>query len=207
MSNPSEQDLLDAWNQRWRESVQGEKLTLLGRAMFRAKLRTITAILETITCDSVIEVGCGLGHTLALYQGLGYQVIGIDPSVNAIQICESRSLPCKRLRLDQIDESFDLVSSDGMLEHFLHFEPYAEDMMRISKHYVLLIQPNHGSFIGKTLVYLAELLRGDINMFEYNYRISDFISVFDQHGFACLENRPAFMDCFRVLLFARRNTT
>ena len=43
---------------------------------------------------------------------------------------------------------------------------------RISNKYVALIQPNHESFIGKTAVYFAELLRGHENIYEYNYRIS-----------------------------------
>ncbi len=38
------------------------------------------------------------------------------------------------------------------------------------------IQPNHDSFWGKTLAYLAELLRGRENVFEYNYRIKDFVT-------------------------------
>ena len=74
--------------------------------------------------------------------------------------------------------------------------------------YVLLgwlkkIQPNHDSFWGKTLAYLAELLRGRENVFEYNYRIKDFISVFENNGFKITENYPIFCDVFRLLLFKK----
>jgi len=104
-----------------------------------------------------------------------------------------------------VSEQYDLVSSDGMLEHFLNFEPYARHLMRISRRYVLLIQPNHDSFRGKTAAYLAELLRRDENIFEYNYRIKDFISVFSQHGFKVIGNYPIFSDVFKLLLFEKEN--
>ena len=112
--------------------------------------------------------------------------------------------PGKFLRkMEDVKEQYDLVSSDGMLEHFLNFEPYAQHLMRISRRYVLLIQPNHDSFCGKTLAYLSELLRGDANVFEYNYRIRDFISVFSRYGFEIAKNSPIFFDVFRLLLFRK----
>lgn len=90
-----------------------------------------------------------------------------------------------------------------MLEHFINFEPYARHMMRISRKYVLLIQPNHDSFWGKTLVYLSEILRRNDNIYEYNYRIMDFIGVFNRNGFSLEQNRPVFLDVFRLLLFKK----
>ena len=69
---------------------------------------------------------------------------------------------------------------------------------------MLLIQPNHDSFRGKTLAYLAELIRGDENVFEYNYRIKDFIDVFHRNGFQIVNNYPVFFNVFRLLLFRKR---
>jgi hypothetical protein len=85
----------------------------------------------------------------------------------------------------------------------LNFEPYARLLMNISNNYVLLIQPNHDSFCWKTLAYLAELIRGRENVFEYNYRIKDFINVFQNNGFEITKNYPIFRDVFRLLLFKK----
>ncbi len=75
--------------------------------------------------------------------------------------------------------------------------------MRLARRYVLIIQPNHASIMGKTLPYLAELIRGDDIVLEYNYRIGDFIDIFQRNGFDIRENIPVFMDVFRILLFVR----
>ena len=118
-------------------------------------------------------------------------------------MCRNKGLNVTQRKLEDITEKYDLVSSDGMLEHFLNFEPYAQQLMNISKDYVLLIQPNHDSFWGKTLAYLAELLRDRENVFEYNYRIKDFITVFQNNGFMITGNYPIFCDVFRLLLFKK----
>lgn len=189
------------WDRRWIGSEEKERLTLLGRTMFRSKRKTLLSLAATLPVKTVIEVGCGLGHTLGVYMEAGLQATGIDISPSAVAVCRKKGLPA--VLKDVVDETgtYDLVSSDGMLEHFLHFEPMAAQLMRISRRYVLLIQPNHGSFTGKTLAYLAELLRGHENIFEYNYRISDFIAVFDRQGFRLRKSLPVFRDVFRVLLF------
>ena len=76
-------------------------------------------------------------------------------------------------------------------------------MCRISKKYVMIMQPNHHSFWGKTLAYLAQLIRGDRIVLEYNYRISDFIDAFEKYGFKVVVNKPVFCDVSRLLVFEK----
>lgn len=204
MQKHSDEILADTWEKRWEGSETVERLTPLGRMMFKAKKKSILHVISCLDVSTVIEVGCGLGHTMAVYHDAGYQYIGIDSSFHAISVCKNKHLNCRQQELAEVTEKFDLVSSDGMLEHFLHFEPHAVKMMNISTKYVLLIQPNHDSFLGKTLAYLSELLRNNENVFEYNYRISDFISVFQKHGFDIEDNHPIFGDVFRLLLFKKK---
>lgn len=206
MAEKRDQKLYQEWEDRWEGSEQSERLTLLGKQMFRAKKQVIAQALQNLELHSVLEAGCGLGHTLQVYQHLGYEASGIDISPSAVAVCCNKGLNAEVKALADVDQQYDLVSSDGMLEHFLHFEPYAVDIMQASRRYVLLIQPNHGSFVGKTLAYLAELLRGDENVFEYNYRIKDFVTVFAKHGFELRQSLPIFMDVFRLLLFERSDT-
>ncbi|MEO5332990.1 MAG: methyltransferase domain-containing protein [Magnetococcus sp. YQC-5] len=196
--------LYQIWEQRWQGSERRERLTPLGQLMFKAKEKALLSLLDAIPPGTVIEVGCGLGHILALYHRAGRVCVGIDVSPTAIAVCQQKGLPVELRPVEEETSLYDLVSSDGMLEHFLNFEPMACHLMRISRRHVLIIQPNHGSFMGKTLPYLAELLRGDEIVFEYNYRIRDFIEVFQDHGFLLQESRPVFADVFRILLFARQ---
>ncbi|MBF0602240.1 MAG: methyltransferase domain-containing protein [Nitrospirae bacterium] len=200
------QQLYQEWEKRWLGSCEQERLTGLGRLMFRAKRGVIRSVLPSLAPTSIIEVGCGLGHILEVYHQAGLNCLGIDVSPSAIQVCTKKGLSVALKDVEQETRTFDLVSSDGMLEHFLNFEPMAKQMMRLSERHVLLIQPNHGSLVGKTLPYLAELIKGDQNVFEYNYRIADFIHVFAQSGFTVTTNLPIFFDVFRLLVFKREHS-
>ena len=201
--NTNSKTLYETWDKRWEGSEEEERLTFIGKIMFKAKEKVLTTAIKDITNANVIEVGCGLGHTMEVYKKNGLNCVGIDVSSHAVSVCRNKGLNVTQRKLEDITEKYDLVSSDGMLEHFLNFEPYAQQLMNISKDYVLLIQPNHDSFWGKTLAYLAELLRGRENVFEYNYRIKDFITVFQNNGFMITGNYPIFCDVFRLLLFKK----
>jgi 2-polyprenyl-3-methyl-5-hydroxy-6-metoxy-1,4-benzoquinol methylase len=204
MPHEHNKKLQQAWNSRWESSHTGRHSTFLSRRMMKAKKKTLKKILENIETKTVIDVGCGIGRTLEVFRDAGLDYLGIDASSEAISICQKKQLSVLHKDLDEEEETFDLVLSDGMLEHFLNFEPYAKKMMEISKKYVLLIQPNHGSIMGKTLVYFAELLRGRINVYEYNYRIQDFIDTFEKNDFSLCENHSIFLDVYRILLFKRK---
>ena len=73
----------------------------------------------------------------------------------------------------------------------------------LSSRYVLIIQPNYNSASGQTLAWLANLLRGHVNVYEYNYRLEDFIQVFEDNGFSLRQSEPVFCDVFRILVFER----
>jgi SAM-dependent methyltransferase len=203
MTKKYDEELYQVWNKRWQGSEKAERLTVLGRLMFIAKKKALAKTVSDLDVKTVIEVGCGLGHTLEFFYKAGFDCIGIDVSPHAVTVCKNKGLPAIMQKIEDVNVKYDLVSCDGMLEHFLNFEPYVQHLIRISRRYVLLIQPNHDSFCGKTLAYLSELLRGNKNVFEYNYRIKDFISVFSEYEFKLLKNYPIFFDVFRLLLFKR----
>ena len=196
-------NICEAWNERWKGSQEKERLTILGRKMFSAKNRIIKKVMSEIQVRTVLEVGCGLGHTLRAFQEAGYETLGIDISKEAVAVCSKKGLRATLMDLSEMKDQFDLVSSDGMLEHFLNFAPYVQQLTRTSRRYVMLIQPNHGSFFGKTLAYLSELIMGDKNVYEYNYRIQDFINSFDANGFKIIRREKVFFDVFKLLLFER----
>lgn len=206
MNRTLDEKLYDVWNRKWTGDKPDEHLTRLGRWMFRSKKKHLSEVINNLTVQSIIEVGCGLGHTMSIYEDLKLNYIGIDVSPNAVEICRKKGLHAIQQHIEDVRETYDLVSSDGMLEHFLNFEPYAKHLMRISNRYVLLIQPNHESFLGQTLAYLSELLQPDKNVFEYNYRIQDFISTFEMNEFKLKKNIPIFWDVFRLLLFQRESS-
>lgn len=197
------QNTRDIWNKRWEGSERKERLTFLGKMMFDTKKKALRKVLNQIKINNMIEVGAGLGYTLSVFQEAGINAVGIDISEHAIAVCKRKGLNVSLKPLEEVSETYDLVSSDGLLEHFLNFELYARHLMNISSKYVLLIQPNHNSFPGKTIFYLSQLIKGRENVHEYNYLIDDFINIFDKYGFELLRNEPIFGDVFRLLLFQK----
>jgi len=201
----TEPDPAEIWEKRWASAGRGLGLTWLGRRMQRAKARALRLVLGDLERGAMIEIGCGMGHTGLVFRDAGFDYLGIDVSPTAVAISRSRGLRAERMGIEDVRDAFSLVASDGLLEHVLHFEPLAREMMRISRRYVLLIQPNHGSLPGKVLPFLSEIFRGRANVLEYNYRIEDFVRAFERNGFAFRRSVPVFADVFRALLFERRD--
>lgn len=194
-------ELYETWNQHWHDH---SKMTPVGRIMSPRRIAAMEAAISGLRVETAIDAGCGTGNLLVVFHKLGFDYTGIDVSPEAVEICSKRGLKARLGRLEDEPGAYDLVASEGMLEHFINFVPFAEHMMRISKRYVLLMQPNHDSFAGRTLVYLARTIRGDRIVFEYNYRIGDFVKAFEDRGFMTVINQPVILDTSRLLLFERR---
>lgn len=192
------------WQKRWQNAEDNEQITVLGKLMFKAKQKALTRVLAGIEVQTVLEVGCGLGYTLGYYQAMGFDCHGIDVVQESIDACVRKGLNARLEKIADVSEQYDLVSSDGMLEHFLNFEPYARQIMAASSRYVLLIQPNYSSLTGQTMGYLGAVLRGHVNVYEFNYRLNDFCDVFEANGFGIIQSIPIFTNVFRLLLFERR---
>ena len=195
--------LNDAWNCHWQNVTGQEKLTPLAKAMFRAKRSKLRHILSQIGPDDILEAGCGMGEIMETYAEMGFKVSGIDFSVNAVNICRKKGLDAHHASIERTTGTFDLVSSDGLLEHMIDFTPVAKHLMRLSRKYVLLIQPNYNSSSGQILACMANVFRNDKIIYEYNYRLEDFITVFQHNGFMIRCNIPVFLDVFRILLFEK----
>lgn len=203
MSTSVQGDMRKTWTRYWGEGDTLEGVTLLGRLMFRSKRKVLKRIVKSIQIDSIIEVGCGRGFTSEVFRGVDASFIGIDISAEAVLYCQKKGINAIQKGLEDVEDAYDLVESDGMLEHFLNFEPYAKHLMRISRRYVLLIQPNYDSFSGKTAAYFANILRPKANVYEFNYRINDFVSVFQDNGFSPAVVQSIFFDVFKALLFEK----
>ena len=93
----------------------------------------------------ILDVGCGSGTLAHFWKEQGHDVTGLDISDKSLEITHSKGVYCvkgdvtKRLPFD--DNTFDLVYSDGLLEHFVDPKPILEEIFRVSKKYVLTMVP------------------------------------------------------------------
>lgn len=96
----------------------------------------ILKLLEPSPGQRLLDVGCGEGHLLSLGQNLGLNVFGVDLSIvgaktaqkftaaNIIALAAGEQLPFS-------DNSFDLVTNIGSLEHFVDPSMGLQEMRRV----------------------------------------------------------------------------
>ena len=100
--------LYETWDKRWEGSEVEERLTLIGKMMFRAKEKVLTTVIKDLPIGKVIEVGCGLGHTMEVYKENGLDCVGIDVSSHAVSVCRNKGLNVIQRKLEDIKEKYDL---------------------------------------------------------------------------------------------------
>lgn len=203
-STPADEKLYGIWDEHWSEE---QKLTIVGRIFVPIRMRALKEAIHFLQQEkkitTALDTGCGWGHLLKLFHAAGLEYMGIDVSPHSVAACQRKGLNAKLCKVEDEVNQYDLVASEGMLEHFLDFEPFAKHLMRISKRYVLIMQPNHDTFLGRLLFSVTYLIRGDRIVWEYNYRMRDFIDCFARHGFTVIKNQPLILDTSRLLLFER----
>jgi len=194
--------LYKLWDKYWQQKYS---ITPTGKLILRSKQKILRRLVPSLDCKTAIDVGCGQGYCLEVFQKLGLETKGIDISPTAVQICQRKGLRNVSLeKLEEAEGKYDLVFSDGLIEHFRDFVPYAKHLMRLSNRYVLIVQSNHDSFLAKILLFLSERFGSGRLIPELDYKIPEFVSVFERNGFQLAEEKLIFFDTFKFLLFQKK---
>lgn len=157
----------------------------------------------------VLDVGCGSGDTMMALQDSMYIVTGMDISEQAVKLCKARGF--SRVHQGSAEKmpfkknEFDLVFSEGLLEHFsfMRLRIAARGMAKVSKRYIMLIQPNHFSLMHKLQGIYYGLGGGKDHVKEYSYKIEDFDRVMGMSGFKRMAMDNTSM--FWILLYQKVN--
>lgn len=137
----------------WQEFLRGWPYTIFGAAYFQFQLiRYIQR--EFPPPRRVLEVGCGTARLSILLVGLGYDVTATDLNndfVKALKpFCAAmpglKADPASLFELPYGDEAFDLVVSQGVMEHFDSHDIIRgiREQLRVA-HTVVIDVPNNRS--------------------------------------------------------------
>lgn len=86
--------------------------------------------------DSMLEIGCGRGEMLRNFKNLGLKVQGIDLSLEAPKFHDDIEIKVGDVEnepLPYADNTFDIVYSKSVLEHFYYPERYIKEAYRVLK--------------------------------------------------------------------------
>ncbi len=98
--------------------------------------------------QSVLDVACGTGDWLSVCKKHGATVSGVDISTQAIAVCKTSMDGNFQVAEAEIlpfaDDSFDLVTCLGSLEHFVNPEAALKEMVRVAKDSakIVILVPN-----------------------------------------------------------------
>ena len=165
----------------WEGHFERKSYSFFFRDLWKSIRKEMPFILKSFPKHySVLDVGCGLGRTLQIFKECGfYNIYGLDIHKNTDKfIVFTLNILNNMLK----GQSFDIVFSDGLLEHFndCDFETAIYEMCRLSKKYILILQPNHESFIG-WLFHLFPNFKAEIP--EIKRTEQEYIDGFTVNGF------------------------
>ena len=125
----------------------------IGKLFVSNFLNSVVKTIRPLNIESVLDVGCGEGFTLARLQSekIGKAYEGIEYDDSAIQLAKKlypRLMITKGdiYRLPYKNNSFDLVIATEVLEHLENPKKAYKELVRVSKKYILLSVPNEPFF-------------------------------------------------------------
>lgn len=200
------------WDRIWKGH---QKLNFFGRMLKSSQKKVLWKILDKIASlprnSKIIDVGCGTGSTLNLFRRFGYRnAIGADFSEESLKICNKLFGYQKNRDVFQMDarklklrtKSFDMVFSDGVLEHLPDMSKSLSEFARVSKRYVLLFQPNQKSVFGLVKDFVSK--HHDVSWErEYEYSKNDYVAPLENNGFKLIASGSINFNEMMWLLFER----
>jgi len=205
------------WELHWRRTSSLEEIASpYGRWLRRQRLNILRRIIKGFPREwKVIELGCGSGAVLKVFRDMGFKnSIGVDISRSAIM--KACKLYGFREGIDVYvmdakntcfpNRSFDVVSEEGLWEHFRNYEPLIREACRLSRRYVLALQPDHFTLMGAIVKWGWELfMRNMGGVKEYSYPLKHYITLMEHYGFQLVKTIPTLLHEEKYMVFKRRN--
>jgi len=203
----------------WDKLYDSYTPTFLGVRMYAAHRKVLKVVMNDILAIpkdwSILDLGCGQGSTLTSLREWGFKnSIGIDLSTSGLRECQDKGFILGKdvFEVDGTNspydtDSFDVIFSEGTLEHYENFMPFVKEMTRLANKYVILIQPNHFSLYGGLIQYGWRLLRRNAGgVEELTYHLEDFYSAFCECGFSHIRTDFTTLRENAVLVFRKCST-
>ncbi|MHA1641393.1 MAG: methyltransferase domain-containing protein [Promethearchaeota archaeon] len=101
-------------------------------------------LLKKVKGNTILDVGCGAGHSMKTLKRSLFDVTGIDINDKAIKHCKQLGLNVIKMNAEKLefdDNSFDTVFSMHLLEHLDNVDKAIKESIRVAKLAVIHIIP------------------------------------------------------------------
>lgn len=142
---------------------------------------------ESIPSGKILDIGCSVGQFLKMGKDLGYEVLGLELNEGAAQYAEKNfGVKVERKLLNECnfqDNSFDIISMFGVIEHLPDPVGVMEDVYRILKPGGVFIGicPNVDSLVCMALHQLSRTFTGRLHLSYFSEKTLRYL--FDKVGF------------------------
>lgn len=155
-------------------------------------LPEITEFIETVKTDGeILDLGCGPGHHSKYFSNLGFDVVGIDLSVEMIEIAKEVSEESTFRVMDILDLSFEKDSFDGIWASasLLHVPKKKIKSVLIKLNEILTSQGVLYISLkeGKGSELLSDIRYGGVDKFYVYYQLDEIQNILKDVGFDILE--------------------
>ena len=145
------------WDEFWHRSDLW--LTIFKFTPTYRKIAKIFRQMNISQDTKILDVGCGSGKLTRFWSRKGYDILGLDISDQALAFTHSKGTAVVKADVRKLpfkDDTFGLVYSDGLLEHFTDPESILAELFRVSKTYVFTLVPRT-TLLNKALVAIFKI--------------------------------------------------
>ena len=205
------------WKKHWKtQSTIEESGSFYGKLLHQKRLIILQNFLSTLDSTStVLDMGCGGGSTITTFKQSNFNNIkGIDFASESMARCEEKGFVYGKdvflmdaAHTSFFSNSFDIVFSEGLWEHFTDPRPHMAEACRLAKTYIIVIQPNHFSFFGY-LMHLGWNIfsknKGGVK--EYSYPLSYFTNFLKLYNFDLITSKSTPLYEQTMMVFKKNST-
>jgi len=172
--------------------------------------KKVTLIQKWVHSGKVLDIGCGTGEFLNVMSKKGFDVIGVEPNINAANFAiENYHLSVyKENKLSElVPQSFDVITMWHVLEHVSDLAKRIEQIKKLLKPDGILIVavPNPESFDAR--YYKKYWAAFDLPRHLYHFKKSDISKLFKKVEMEIVKVIPMLFDSFYVSLLSEKYKT
>lgn len=167
----------------------------------------INCQLPTANCQSILDIGCGVGDFLNYAKERNCKITGIEPSEDARKIAEKK-LNTKIFSPEELqnlpDESFDIVTMWHVLEHVADLKTEIYHLERIVKKNgkLVLALPNYKSFDAE--YYKDKWAAYDVPRHLNHFSRTSIKNIFNETTLQIIDIKPLEWDSYYISMLSEQ---